>query len=280
MSGPQPKPFECPEPVFWYLVGLIATDGCLLEKNWLVNITSKDRSLLVQIQQAVHSRGWISTTRGSSGNPAYRWELKSKVLWNKLVQVGLTPRKTLTIGALAVPDSMFKEFFRGVIDGDGNIRCWNHPTNGRTQWAVRIVGCSKPFFQWMQETIHRLWRVEGVLHEEAPKPATRHTKYTLKYGKIAAKVILAECYYAGALALDRKRVLAEQCATSVVGWSKSKTVGDPERWRSWKYGHVFLHPPARALPKSNDIDPAAGLVAERIPLWRAGVAKLGETHWA
>ena len=37
-----------------------------------------------------------------------------------LVSLGLTPRKSLTLGALAVPDELFPDFFRGCIDGDSS----------------------------------------------------------------------------------------------------------------------------------------------------------------
>ena len=164
-----------------------------------------------------------------------------------------------------------------MIASDGNIRQWRHPTNGRQQWSMRIYGASPLFLQWIQETVKRLWCVTGGLTVRAPACERHHPLYTLKFGKIAAKVILTECYYQNALALERKRILAAECISATVGWSQSKTVGDPERWRSWKYVHVFLHPPTRALP-NNDIDPTAGLVAEDTPRWWAGVAKLASAQ--
>ncbi len=94
---------------------------------------------------------------------------------------------------------------------------------------------------------------------------------------MAAKVILTECYYSNALALERKRVLAAECIAATVGWSQSKTVRDPKRWRPWKYVHIFLRSPERIVPQSNDVDPTAGLAAEETPIW-AGVAKLVSAH--
>ncbi len=238
MAGPTPKPFECPDPVFWYLVGLIATDGCLGKDGRRINITLKEKDHLAKIHKAIGFRGCISKKLGSSGSAAYQLQIGSRVFQDELLAIGLTPRKSLTIGALAVPDAQFNNFLRGVIDGDGNIRRWYHPTNGREQWVVRIYGASEPFICWLQATVERLWCARGLVHHRQPVNERRHTLYTLKYGKLAARVILAKCYTPGSLALERKRGLAAACIDGSVGWAKSKTVLDRTSWKGWKYEHI------------------------------------------
>lgn len=264
-SGPRPRPFECPAPVFWYLVGLIASDGCLITGKKCVNITAKDKSFLLQVWIAIGSRGGISRKLNGSGQFAYQLQIGSAVLYDRLTSIGLTPRKSLTIGALKVPDGGFRDFLRGVIDGDGNIRRWRHPTNGREQWVVRICGCSAPFQEWIRETIERLWRVHGALHCDIDRTGKRQPRYTLKYGKLAAKVILHECYYSGALALDRKRTLAIECLNAPVGWSQSKTVSDGGRWLNWDYVHTWQA--RRRIHTEKEEDSTSGLVAEPVGIW-------------
>ena len=271
--GPKPKPFLCSDPVFWYLVGLIATDGCLIRDGRSINITAKDREFLAQGRIAIGSMGRISRKFGSMGQLAHQLQFKSRSLWNRLWDIGLTPRKSLTIGALRVPDEWFRDFLRGVIDGDGNIRRWIHPSNGREQWTVRIVSGSKPFLSWLQETANRLWCVTGGLHVRPPASERHHPLYTLKFGKIAAKVLLTECYYPNALALERKRALAIACVTAAVGWSQSKTARDPNRWRAWNYVHVYVRKPRPVISENEDVDPTAGLVAEKAGIYGRG----GET---
>ncbi len=168
MSGPQPKPFECPEPVFWYLVGLIASDGCLGKDRRSINITLKERDFLECIRSAIGSRGCVSSKSNGRGNIAYQLQFKSRNLWDRLGEIGLTPKKSLTIGPLRVPDEWFRDVLRGVIDGDGNIHRWHHPTNGREQWSVRIYGASQLFLQWIRDTAARLWLVTGGLHVNVP----------------------------------------------------------------------------------------------------------------
>ncbi len=273
-SGPTPKPFECSDGVFWYLVGLIASDGCLGKDGRHVNITLKEREHLAQIREAIGSRGCISKKIGSSGSAAHQLQISSRAFHERLSAVGLTPRKSLTIGALVAPDEHFHEVFRGVIDGDGNIRRWHHPTNGHEQWVVRICGASEPFIQWLQATAGRLWHVKGLVYHRQPEDERHHVLHTLKYGKLAARVILAKCYTPGVLALERKRALAAACIGGSVGWSKSKTVLNRTSWKGWKYEHIWKD---RVVDLTNpNVDPTSGLVKEPEGLW-AGVAKLGRS---
>ena len=230
------KPFECREEVFWYLVGLIASDGCLSRDGRHIDITSKDKRFLVHIRSAAE----LSAGVAPKGDGVYRIQIGSRELYRRLESLGLTPAKSLTIGPLKIPDIGFADFLRGVIDGDGNIRCWRHPTNGRVQWAVRVYSASRPFVAWLLVTAKRLWRVEGVLLDSSRwVDEKHHPMFVLKFGKLAAKVILAECYYTGALALERKHQLARLCAATSVGWGRSKTVHDVRHWQDWKYVHIW-----------------------------------------
>ncbi len=100
----KPRPFEVEEGIFWYLVGIVATDGCLSKDGRHIDITSADRDYLVQIRDAIKSRARATIKRGSLGNIAYHIQLGSRVLYMKLLDIGLTPKKSLTLRPLRVPD--------------------------------------------------------------------------------------------------------------------------------------------------------------------------------
>jgi len=89
----------------------------------------------------------------------------------------------------------------------------------------------------MAERVEHRWGVRGSLSQVVAEG--RNPVYTLKYGKLAAKVILKECYYQNTFALERKAKLAAECIATSVGWSKSGTVGDENHWRGWQYKHVW-----------------------------------------
>ena len=239
-TGPKPKPFECPENLFWYLVGLVATDGCLINNGRRVTITAKDRRYLMQLRKMLGLKTKIARKRGGFGDTiGHDLNIGRKIFYNRLLEIGLTPRKSLTLGSLRVPPEEFQDFLRGVIDGDGSIRSWMHPTNGREQWSLRIVSASKPFVRWISDTIGFLWNVTGKIHKEPARSERHHPKYILKYGKLAAKVILGECYSPGGFALERKRKIAIRCISGSVGWSRSKTVVNRSSWKSWTYLHAY-----------------------------------------
>ena len=271
MSGPKPKPFECPEPVFWYLVGLIASDGCLSSDGRHIDITSKDRDCLEQIRKAASLSCRVGQKNKRGVSICHHLQIGSRVLYDRLLAIGLTPKKSLTLGPLQVPDSVFHDFLRGVIDGDGGIRRWQHPSNGREQWTLRISSASHPFATWLETTIARLWRVHGRVHSE--QRGRHHILYKLKYGKLAARVLIEKCYYRGALSLERKQMLAEQCTTVSVGWSKSKTVEEAHNWDGWTYTRIN----ARGT-KHGPADPTAGLVSDWVARYFAGVAQLAQTR--
>lgn len=156
---------------FWYIVGLIATDGNLSPSGRHIVITSKDRGFLYSVRRALH----LQTTLGRKAN-GYRKEKIYSVLqfsdvklYKLLEKIGLTKRKSLTIGPLKIPSVYFVDFLRGVIDGDGNIQTWRHASNGNMQWSVRVVSGSPRFLPWLKEKISAQIGVEGRLHKSTPQ---------------------------------------------------------------------------------------------------------------
>jgi hypothetical protein len=206
----------------WYLVGLIATDGNLSPSGRHINITSKEYDYLEKLKRALGLQNKIGRKPNSQKQMSYQIQIANTNFYEFLLSIGLTPRKSLTLGVLRVPDEWFADFMRGVIDGDGNIRNWIHPSNGKEQWVLRIYSASHTFVEWLSGNIKRLFQVTGSVQSEFKKGATA-SLYILKYGKIAAKVILRKCYYKNSLSLERKARLADECRSSRVRWTKSKT---------------------------------------------------------
>lgn len=193
---------------FWYFVGLLVTDGNLSKDGRHINISSKDTNHLEKVKETLGLKTKI-TLKSRGGNlqeKRYGFLQFSDVkLYRYLYSLGITQNKSLTIGAVKVPDKFFVDFLRGVIDGDGSIRRWIHATNGNEQWSLSVVSASKDFIVWLQTTITKLFGVVGRLH------STKKNLYLLKYGKIVAQRVLSSIYYEGALSLDRKALLARSC---------------------------------------------------------------------
>ena len=204
----------------WYLIGLITSDGCLSKDGRHINITSKEREYLLSIKNRYNLINKVGKKLNSVGDEAYQIQLANISFYEFLLSIGLTPHKSLSLKSLKIEENYFHDFLRGLIDGDGCIRRWFHPTNGNQQWSLRIYSGSKEFLIWIAETIEKLYKTKGKLHSEK-KQSNIHI---LKYGKMAAREILKQCYYEGAFALERKAKLARSCVNSYRGWNKSKTV--------------------------------------------------------
>jgi len=128
--------------------------------------------------------------------------------------IGLTPAKSLTLRDLTVPDEHFRDFFRGCIDGDGSVLRYTDRYHARKNAAyvyerlyVVLVSASRPFLEWVQETITRVVGVRGAISINR-KPAARPL-YALRYGKRESIPVLRWCYYTPSLpCLARKRAKA------------------------------------------------------------------------
>ncbi len=206
---------------FWYVVGLIATDGNLSKDGRHVNLTSKDRSLLVAVRKSLFLKNKIGKkSRGGEEEKKYSvLQIGDKKLYDYLMKIGLTPKKSLTIGKLAVPPVYFIDFFRGVIDGDGSITSWVHASNRNVQWSLRVVSGSKDFLAWLKDSVEQEFKVGGKLYGQQSK-GRKNPLYLLKFGKFAAKLILEQCYYEGCLALNRKLKSSIKCLQSEDGLQK------------------------------------------------------------
>lgn len=203
-------------PNLWYLVGLITSDGCLCKDGRHVDITSSDKDFLMTLKERMGFTNCVCVKNKSRVKPAYRIQVSNKSFYEFLLSIGLTPKKSLSLGALKVPRSYFFDFVRGVIDGDGSIRSWIHPSSQGEQWSLRIYSGSAKFLDWLRLTMGSILEAKGKVH----RYNSIGSCHVLKFGKMAARDILMQCYYPNNFSLTRKDILAEECVNSYVGWKR------------------------------------------------------------
>jgi len=196
----------------WYVVGYIATDGYLSIDGRHINITSKDRDHLYKIRSALK----LDNKIGRKSRVAHDEKRFSQLqfgdvkFYRFLKGLGLVSRKSLTLGPLNIDDKFFKDFFRGVIDGDGNISTWIHRTNHNRQWCLRIYSASKVFIEWLNNRVNQEFGIKGRLYSKKDKDRDNFI-YLLKFGKLSALKILKRIYYDKSLFLERKFLQAQLC---------------------------------------------------------------------
>lgn len=196
----------------WYVIGYITTDGYLSTDNRHINITSKDRKHLYSIKEALLLKNRIGRkTRGYEKEKRYsQLQFGDVIFYRYLETIGLSSRKSLTLGSINLNEEFFMDFLRGVIDGDGNISTWIHRTNNHQQWCLRIFSASPVFIKWLNNKIKEKFGLEGKLYIRVGKNRVNPI-YILKFGKIAATKILKIVYYPDCLSLQRKFLKAQLC---------------------------------------------------------------------
>lgn len=122
--------FDTWHPNMAYLCGFIYGDGCIWEyetksgRRLVLRIAIRDLDLLEAIRQelAPGKRICICNDRGK---PKYQLDIVSVKMCERLISLGIKPRKSSCNDTLivdTVPDEYFSHFVRGLVDADGNIR--------------------------------------------------------------------------------------------------------------------------------------------------------------
>lgn len=205
----------------WYVVGFITADGNLSKDKRHITLVSKDERLLFDIRRVLHLKNKIGKkSRGGNSNKIYSYlGIGDKKFYNYLLSIGLMPKKSLIIGEMKITDGYFRDFLRGVIDGDGSITGWVHNTNKNEQWSLRIVSGSRNFIKWLKNEIEKIFKVRGKMYGYR-RMNMGNFLYQVKFGKFATKIILKDCYYKKCLALERKKKKAIECIKTENGLKK------------------------------------------------------------
>lgn len=193
------------EPLAWtpelaYAVGLTATDGCLITGKTTIDFTSNDRELVECFLSCIGRPSSYCSRVVAKDGQKFRAQIGDVRLYRWFQSLGLTPRKSLTIGALAIPDEHFAHFTRGVLDGDGSIDCFVHSPIRKIdenyrylRLGVRFHSASRAFVLWLSQRLLALRGVRGALHVE-PNKDPYGPLFVLKYGKYASIDLLTWLY--------------------------------------------------------------------------------------
>lgn len=114
-----------------YILGMIYTDGNLLESYWnrrsskrvedyRISVYQKDPYILEQIRKMIGLNTTIKKMRNNKTDHLYKLEMRDKELFQKLLALGLCTNKSLRITFPQIPREYLGGFFRGLFDGDGS----------------------------------------------------------------------------------------------------------------------------------------------------------------
>ncbi len=205
MGKPQGKVVIRWSPAFAYAIGLLTTDGNLSPNGRTLNFTSKDREQVLTLCRCLGIENKIGRkARGGEKVKKYYVVQFGDVLFYKfLLEIGLSPNKSKTLGALKIPDLYFFDFLRGHFDGDGTFYSyWDPRWRSSFMFYTEFVSASKTHIIWLRKEIHKHLDIKGHLTGDGRKITVQ-----LKYAKAESLKLLEHMYYRRSIVgLTRKRL--------------------------------------------------------------------------
>lgn len=202
-----------------YVVGLLVTDGNLSKDGRHIIMRSSDLDLLKTFSNCLFLQNKIavSINNGYAKKPCYRIQFGNVRLYRWLLEIGLFPAKTYTIGEIKVPDEYFRDFLRGHLDGDGTILTYRDEYNsyfGRMYFNQRVytkfISASQKHIYWLNKKINQLAAIKGSLTCTTSYRKHRVPIWLIKFAKAESVTLLNWLYYKSDLpCLQRKMLLAQ-----------------------------------------------------------------------
>lgn len=173
-----------------YCVGLLATDGCLYNDGRHMSFTSADLQLVRLFKQLLRLPNVVGRKKsGSSEKRCPHIQFGSVLFYDWLMNIGLTPRKSLTLRSLSIPKKYLLDFARGCFDGDGTIYSYMDP-----RWAnshmfyIAFTSGSRHFTEWLRSILMKAVGIRGHI-------SATDGFYQLRYAKAESIVLITKMYY-------------------------------------------------------------------------------------
>lgn len=167
--------FDSWSPNMAYVLGYIAADGNLhINKRGAcyTEFTSVDKDLILTVSCLMKVKNKINIRQAKGNNKeAYTIQIGSKKVFSRLLELGLTPAKSLTLKFPNVPKGLFFHFIRGFFDGDGcasfkTYKRTDRPKATITSLTIRLASGSKKFLEEIQKKISQYAQIgQGSLHK-------------------------------------------------------------------------------------------------------------------
>ena len=196
-------------PKFAYAIGLISTDGYLSKDKRHINFTSKDLELIKSFRECLGLNNSIGRkSRAQEKEKKYfQVQFGDVVFYRFLQKIGLTTKKSNTLGMVKIPGDFFFDFLRGLFDGDGTFYSyWDPRWKSSYMFYTSFVSASKKHILWLREKLDKLVGISGHVTKSG-----RRSIYQLKYAKSESLKLLPLIYYDDNVpCLERKRIKIEK----------------------------------------------------------------------
>jgi len=192
-----------------YVLGFVAADGSLEDASYLrgkyLRICSSDREILQKIKKAMVSEHTIVVIASKEfymqgkkyiSKEKYMLRIGSHEIYNDLIKLGITPRKSKIINLPNIPLGYMADFCRGYLDGDGCINLYTK----KKRLSVTFTSGSELFLKQLAGIISM---VVGIKSHNVFR---NNRAFQIKYSTKEAMPLLRYVYYntENGLYLERK----------------------------------------------------------------------------
>ena len=192
-----------------YWIGFLMADGCISSprpnqttRYVTLALAEKDRAHVEAFQKFLGSNQPVPSrenqrAKANSQNLAY-FSVASKRLAEKLESYGVVPRKSQ--GAMIQHLQSDRNFWRGLIDGDGHVCLFN-----RKDTQVPVIGltASRPLSNQFADFVLSVVGARPNSHQQGN---VWHTRCFFRKAEVLAEVLYKDC----TIALPRKAEMAKQ----------------------------------------------------------------------
>ena len=188
---------------FAYALGLIVSDGWLSLDGRHIGFKSADVELVEKFRIALNIKNIIG--RGVRSNERvkkyYYVTFGDIIFYQFLNEIGIKPTKSKIIKSVSVPNKFFRDFLRGLFDGDGTCYSfWDIRWPNSFVFQISFSSASLDFTKWLKNKLNRLYNVKGFI-------AIGDGVYNIRYFKGDSEKLFSVMYYKkGLLFLNRKYV--------------------------------------------------------------------------
>lgn len=196
-----------------YVVGLIATDGCLISGRRQIAFVSMDRALCADLLSLLGRTNRIRATPTATGRTVYRVQFGDARLYRWLQMIGLEPRKSLTLGGIDVPEQHLIDLVAGLLDGDGSIEHYWYDGTGKARGGryealrTRFSSASEAHVAWLRARLLSALGIHGWI-VRTPPTVQRREFFQLGYATRESATLLTAIYRdPAAPRLQRKRAI-------------------------------------------------------------------------
>jgi hypothetical protein len=146
--------------------------------SWRLSIGQKEPELLEKVRAQMGSNALISFSekRGVAG-ALYTLTIVNATVSADLRQLGVTPRKSLTINFPQMPPHLVRDFIRGCWDGDGSVYWSEAPPRP----SASFISGSKVFVQDLVKHLVGLGLPDRTIHIRNPAKSREHRSYSFRF---------------------------------------------------------------------------------------------------